>query len=112
MYLSAGDMKTRFGNSSSVGVNFNRKLANNWVYGFDLNYHFGNNINESNILDSIRNSKGHILTDGGYAGDVRLFQRGMSTYLKVGKLFPVIGPNQNSGILITTGIGFYNIKFK
>ncbi len=112
MYLSAGDMKTRFGNSSSVGVNFNRKLANNWVYGFDLNYHFGNNINESNILDSIRNSKGHILTDGGYAGDVRLFQRGLSTFLKVGKLFPIIGPNQNSGILITTGIGFLQHKIQ
>ena len=57
IYVPKGDLSHRFGNSSSVGVNFNRKMANNWLYGFDLNYHFGNNINESNILDSIRNSK-------------------------------------------------------
>ena len=112
IYVPKGDLSHRFGNNSSVGVNFNRKMANNWLYGFDLNYHFGNNINESNILDSIRNSKGHILTDGGYAGDVRLFQRGFSTYVKVGKLFPVIGPNENSGILITTGLGFLQHKIQ
>ncbi len=111
-FIPKNDMATRFGNSSIIGFNFTRKTKQNWIWGYDINYHFGNKLNESNILDSLRNERGRIISSSGNYADVRLFQRGISTYLKIGKLFPVIGPNKNSGILVTAGAGFLQHKIR
>ncbi len=105
-YMPGGDMKVRFGNNSMVGVGFLQKTNRNYFWGAELNYLYGGDVKEKYVLDSLRTIRGQIISrDGGY-GDVRMFERGFSTHVKAGKLFPVFGSNKNSGILVLLGVGF------
>jgi hypothetical protein len=106
VYMPGGDLKARFGNSSSIGVGFIRKTQNNILWGVDLNYHFGNNFNEYYIFDSLRTFRGNFITSDGSYGDVRFFQRGFSTYVSAGKLIPISKRNRNSGIVMMGGVGY------
>lgn len=41
-----------------------------------------------------------------------MYQRGFTESFMVGKLFPIIGPNQNSGIIAKLGVGFMHHKIR
>lgn len=110
--LPRGDMAKRFGNNSNVGINFMRKLNNNFVWSIDANYLFGNKLKEDNILDSLETVKGQLLNNQGAYSDIRLYERGINIYARAGKLFPVLNPNPNSGILVTFGVGFLQHKIR
>jgi hypothetical protein len=106
LFQSGGDLKKRFGSSSSLGVGFLRKTSKNYVWGLDLNYHFGSDFKEEYIFDDLTTSRGYFLTSDGAYGDVRLFQRGFSTYAQFGKIFPLSKRNPNSGLMVMGGVGF------
>jgi hypothetical protein len=107
-----GDMAERFGNNFNVGGFLNYKFANNWLMGLDGNFLFADRIKENGILDSISTDDGFIIGESGEYAKVYLYERGYHFSLKAGKLLNLLGPNKNSGILLTVGAGFLEHKIK
>jgi hypothetical protein len=110
--LPAGDMAGRFGWNSNVGSGLSLKTKSNLFFNLSGYFLFGNQILEEGLLDHLRTSREAILgIDGKYA-DVRLFERGYHIAAGFGKLYPWIGPNENSGILFMLQAGFLQHKIK
>ncbi|MFH1319970.1 MAG: hypothetical protein ABII90_04865 [Bacteroidota bacterium] len=111
-HFPGGDLVNRFGDNSSVGAAFSIKTNNNWIFGIDGNFLFGNNVKEGGILDGISTEKGEIIDeDGGYA-EINFLERGLLTSFKLGKLFSFIGPNRNSGLAIIGSAGLLQHKIR
>lgn len=110
--LPAGDMSDRFGWNSNVGSGFSLKTKNNLLFNLSGYFLFGDQIEENEILDNLRTQREAILgIDGKYA-EIRLFERGYHIAAGIGKLYPWIGPNANSGVLFMLHAGFLQHKIK
>ena len=108
-----GDMKNDFGFSSMVGLSFNFKSHKNWTYGLEYNYLFGNNVkDEFAIYSGIITDQGFFLNLNGDFSDVKIQERGNSLMLNVGKVIPLFGINQNTGIQVKFGAGFLRHRIK
>lgn len=107
-----GDLAERFGNNMNAGGFLNYKFANNWLIGLDGNFLFADKVREDGILDSISTDAGFIIAETGEYAKVYLYERGFQFTLKAGKLIPILGPNKNSGILVTAGAGLLQHKIK
>ena len=108
----SGDLANRFGNNGSIEVGFHIKDKKNWYYGVQFNYLFGNKVHEPNLLSNLLTSRGEILDEQGQIATMFIQERGFNVFLQGGKLFPVIGSNKNSGLLITGGIGLLQHKIR
>lgn len=110
--LPGGNLVDRFGYNFNVGGSFVLKTETNWLFGVEGQFLFGDQVKESNILDSISTQQGFILgTNGGYA-DVLLYERGYQFFVKGGKVFHAFHANPNSGIMATVGVGFLQHKIR
>ena len=113
-----GDLAKRFGYNSNIGLNFSIKTKQNLIFGANGGFLFGNNINEDGILDSMKTSTadgahtGFIINQNGNPSTVRLFERGFTVSLHIGKIFPLFAPNKNSGLIIYAGPTFLRHKIK
>ena len=107
-----GDMADRFGNNFNVGGTFQWKTKKNWIFGVDGSFIFSEQVKENTILSNISTSLGYIIGQDGYYADVYLYERGFMANAKAGKIFPVIGPNPNSGIMTTMGVGLLQHKIR
>lgn len=107
--LPMADLAERFGPSFSVGGAFMYKFASNWLLSFDAAYLFGSHVKED-VLEELTNPDGFVTDNEGYPANLRITQRGLSFHLSGGKLFPVFGSNQNSGILLMLGAGYLQHK--
>lgn len=105
-----GDLKDRFGITTDVGLGFLRKTKKNFLWGADVNYLSGSEVKEKYILDGVRTDRNQFININGNFADVRLFERGISSYARFGKLIPVSKQNKNSGILLMLGLGFLQHK--
>lgn len=112
LQIPEGDMQKRFGINSNAGVSFMVKNKKNWLLGANLHYIFGNDVKEDNILDGMKTEQGEIIGQDGQYADLAIFERGYTTCLKMGKLFPLGKPNPNSGIIFTIGGGFMQHKIR
>jgi hypothetical protein len=110
--IPGGDIADRFGNNFNVGGTFQLKTKKNWIFGVDGNFIFGDDVKENTILDKISTSQGFIIGQGGFYADVLLYERGFMFQAKAGKIFPVIGPNPNSGLMATLGVGLLEHKIR
>lgn len=110
--LPGGDLAERFGYNSNIGGDFMYKTRKNWIWGFSAHFIFGNQLRDAGILDSMVTERGGIINRDGHYADVRLYERGFDAYFRFGKLFPVIGPNPNSGIVIIGGLGLLQHKIR
>jgi hypothetical protein len=110
--MPGGDLADRFGNNFNVGGFLNYKFANNWLIGLDGCFLFADKIKENGILDSLATDQGYIIGESGEYAKVYLYERGYMFSLKAGRLFNVVGPNKNSGLLLTLGAGFLEHKIK
>ncbi len=110
--VPGGDMAERFGNNFNAGGFLNYKFSNNLLIGFDGNFLFADRTKEDGILDSIGTRDGYIIGESGEFAKIYLYERGFQFTLKAGKLFPLFGPNKNSGLLVTAGAGFLQHKIK
>lgn len=108
--LPAADMADRFGNNFSAGGVFQWKLKSNLLIGIEANYIFGENVLENHFLDQFRTSDGNFIDGNGSYSTVSLSERGLRLNLKFGKIFPLFGPNKNSGLLTSLGVGFLQHK--
>ncbi|MBE0638911.1 MAG: hypothetical protein IH598_10355 [Bacteroidales bacterium] len=104
--IPGGDMADRFGLSSTVGPGFQHKTKSNWLIGADLNFVFGNKINEDSLIQNLLTVDGFVISDQGQVANVSFFERGFYAMARVGKIIPVFGSNPNSGLMLTAGAGF------
>lgn len=106
-YVPGGDLAIRFGNNTSVGGSVGYKLKNNFIFSIEGSYLFSDNVkNEENYFHAIRNSNGYIIDANGMAAEIFLYERGFTFNATAAKLFPVLGPNPNSGIFVSFGVGY------
>ena len=107
-----GEMADRFGPNTQLGVSFLKKSPKNITWGADFNYHFGNDVRDTTILDSLKTIDGYIIDGNGMFTIAHMFQRGFSVFGKAGKIFPFQKPNPNSGIFVNAGLGFFQHKIR
>jgi hypothetical protein len=110
--LPGGDMADRFGNNFNVGGVFLWKLKNNLIFGFAGDFIFGDDVKENTILDKYKTPDGNIIDEHGHYATVLLYERGLKFEIRIGKIFPVIGPNKNSGLMANLGLGYMQHKIR
>jgi hypothetical protein len=107
------DMKEHFGSNSVIGPGFLWKTHRNWLWGAEYNFLFSRNVNMGfELLENIMTSDGNIINGDGVPATVALYERGHIFGLKLGKLFPVLSPNPNSGFFITISPAFLSHKIR
>ena len=109
--IPGNDMAERYGNNHNIGGQFAIKLKSGVYIGIKAHYMWGENVKQRGVLDSIRTSEGGIIEVGGGLSDPIIDERGYSIFFSGGYLFPIFGPNPNSGLLITGGIGFLQHQY-
>ncbi len=106
------DLALKFGYLNHLGVMAGYKTAKNWFYGFDANYIFGNQVHLNNMFHSLLDSKGNVTDINGDVGKVVVTSRGFNANIALGKVFPILSPNLNSGIFIHGGFGILAHKYR
>ena len=110
-HVPAGDLAERFGPDLNLGGSFFFKTKSNWIFGAESNYFFGRNVKED-VLLQLKNSDGTITDNEGYPADLRVTERGLGVHVTGGKLFNLLSPNPNSGLMVSIGGGYLQSKIK
>jgi len=106
-----GDMANRFGDNLAVGGNFLFKHQKTWIIGVEGCYFFGRNVKDD-ITAQMKNNENFIVDNEGYPADLRVTERGWTSYIVIGKVFPKLGHNPNSGLVTNFGFGYMQHKVK
>lgn len=107
------DMAKRFGNNSNIGGGCLLKTRENILFGADFNFLFSDNVKEEeSLLEEISTSQGYLIGMDGLYAEVHMWERGFNSSVKLGKIFPVFGPNPNSGLTILVGAGYLQHKIR
>lgn len=104
--FTAGDLAERYGYLNHVGISVGYKTAKNWYMSFDGNFKFGNQTKITGLFDHLVDDNGNITDINGDRAVVLVYPRGVNTNVSIGKLFPVLSPNENSGFLLHIGLGY------
>ncbi len=107
-----GDMANRFGNNNNLGFGFHIKSKTNWYYGLQGTYLFGGGVSEKGLMQNLLTADGYVLDKQGQFSKLVITERGFTAMAEVGKLFNIVGPNPNSGILVKMGIGLLQHKIR
>jgi hypothetical protein len=111
--LPGGDMANRYGDNSNLSLGFHIKSRTQWYYGVQGQFIFGSSVKqESGFLGNLMVEGNYVLDNDGYPATLVIQQRGFAVSADVGRLFTVVGPNLNSGILVKTGVGFMQHKIR
>lgn len=111
--LPGGDLKNRFGMNNSLGASFSYKSITNWILMVEGDYLFSRNVKISDeLFEDIAAEEGYIIDEGGIFTDLAVLEAGMTANFSFGKLFPVWGPNQNSGLVFRIGGGYMFHKIR
>lgn len=83
------------------------KNRKNWTLGIGGGYLFRDGIrNPEDYLLNMRTQNGNIIAQEGNFAEVIMNSRGIVINATIGKVFDIIGPNPNSGIVLRVGAGF------
>jgi hypothetical protein len=110
--LAGGDLADRFGANSNIGFHVLFKTKSNWVFGAEGTFLFSKTVQDLTILDGLKTESGNIITTDGEYASINAFERGFTSSLNVGKIFPIFGPNPNSGLMVKAGVGMIQHKIK
>lgn len=103
-----GDMGDKYGTSASVGFSYAYKTKKNVLLGVDLNYLFGNNVKDADLLyHGLRLSNGKVVGIDEEFINALIQERGYATGFYVGKIFSGLGRNPNSGIVVKLGLEYF-----
>lgn len=111
-YMPALDLADRFGESLKVGATLSRKMKSNWYTGLNFAYFFGNDVTEPGLLQNLLTDEGTIVDNQGQIAEINVGMRGYYIGVEAGRLFPVVGPNPNCGILAKVGLGYLHHKIR
>ena len=111
--FSGGDLKDRFGYTSFLNFDLSYKLKSQWGFGIKYDYLFGNVVHDTSMLDDLKTTGGGILANSGDYGIFESLARGHQLSVYGSRLFPVLSPNANSGIVVNFGVGLliHQIKY-
>jgi len=109
-HVPGGDIAQRYGMNIGVGGSYMLKLRSNWMMSADFTFFSGNTLKEDEIFDELKDSEDIFINIYGEIGEAVFYERGFYTGLRGGRLFPLIGPNPNSGLLIMGSAGFLQYK--
>ena len=107
------DLTTNFGINSSLGAVLSYKTSKNWLWNLQGSFIFGDQVkNRTTLLKQVSTASGEIIDGNGTYTSLALFERGTHIQLKAGKIFSFHKPNPNSGIYVTTGLGFLTHRIR
>jgi hypothetical protein len=109
---TSGDLADRYGFMNHVGIMAGYKTNKNWFWGLESNFMFGNDVRMTGLFDHLIDSQGNITDVNGDIGLVLVYARGLNVNLAIGKVFPVLSPNKNSGIFVHAGVGYLAHKMR
>lgn len=102
-----GDAGELYGTYANVGFSYAYKSRTNVLIGADFNYLFSDNVkNPNSLMRELRTSAGHIINREGEFVNYVLQTRGFATGFYGGMIFPIIGPNPNSGLEVRFGVDY------
>ncbi len=104
-YPSA-DLAQRFGPHNTLGAGLYYKTSGNAWFGIRYQWMFGQNVRETNMLDSLASTDGYIFDMNGQSAIIRFFLRGHTAFAQGGKLIPLNKKKPDSGLLISAGLGY------
>jgi len=108
-----GDLAERYGNNSGIGGGFQWKTNKNWIAGGEFLFLFGNNVKIADqIMFNLKTDNGNIINMAGNFTNYSIFERGYYISGRIGKLFPVLSPNENSGIVVMGSLGYLQHKIR
>ena len=111
IHTPGGDLKDRFGWSSTVGGGVEYISKRNLILGVNYDFIFGNNV-EEDVLANLRTSEGNLVGNNSALSTTKLVQRGMNAYGYIGKLFPFKKSKPKSGIRAIIGAGILQHRIK
>lgn len=111
--LPLGELSERFGVSFSAGLSADYLTENNWLFGAQGQFIFGNRVQED-VLAGLRTEAGDIIGNDRSPADIQLRQRGNYYGLRVGRLIGLFKENPRSGLRIDLGAGLlqHRIRFQ
>ena len=107
-----GDLADRHGNFNHIGIFAGYKTKRNWIYGVDGSYMFGNRVKVEGLFSGLVDSKGTITDQNGDIAVVLVYSRGFHANANIGKIIPVLSPNENSGLYFNFGVGWLAHKIR
>jgi hypothetical protein len=111
--IPGGDLSDRFGNNSAIGGGFLWKTSKNWLWGAEYLYLFGKDIKiDDQIMGNIKTADGNIISMAGNFASYSIYERGYYISGRIGKVIPVLGPNPNSGFVVTGSPGYFEHKIR
>jgi len=111
--IAGADLTETFGNNSTIGGGVSYKSTSNWLIGGYGHFIFGDQVNNrSQLLSLITTNQGEVIDGNGTYTSLALFERGYHFQLKGGKIFPLLGLNQNSGFFIQGAIGYLSHRIR
>lgn len=112
LQIPSGDLANRFGFFHGIGTGYFFKGKNNFEFGGDATFLFGNQIRERTIIDNLLTQSSNVLDADGRAANLLVSMRGWQFRGNFGKVISFNKPNLNSGVLIRFGIGFMQHKIR
>lgn len=106
------DLAKRYGYLNHLGLTAGYKTNKNWTWTLDGNFIFGDQIRVTGLFDNLVDSYGNITDVNGTVAQVLVLARGFNANVAIGKIFPVLSPNRNSGIYVHAGAGFLMHKMR
>ena len=106
------DLNERYGFLNHVGLMTGFKTKQNYFFGLNSYFLFGNRIKLTGIFNHLTDEYGNITDINGDIAALVVFPRGFSSNLTIGKILPILNSNRNSGIFVHGGIGFLLHKMK
>lgn len=108
-----GDVAKRYGHNSTIGGGLKYKNMKNIIFSLDVNFIFGNDIkNADSILWMVETENGYVIDGNGTFALYALYERGYNINFSVGKIFPILNPNPNSGLMVNAGVGYMLHRMK
>ncbi len=109
--LPAADLKDRFGMNFSIDVAGDFITNDNWLFGAQWQYLFGNEVKED-VLVNLRTAEGFIIGNDRTPADIQLRQRGSYYGLRVGKLIGIGEKNSRAGLRVHLGAGILQHRIR
>lgn len=109
--MPGGDYSNRFGNNLRIGGGVEYLTKNNFAYGVNGSYYFGDNVKED-VLSEIRNEDGFLIGNNKIHANIFLRQRAFYIGGSFGKIFSLSQYNRRSGIRATLGLGLFQHKIR
>lgn len=111
-FFPGGDMADRFGFCNNVGAGLFYKNKNNFVFGTDFNFYFGNKIkNADSLFNGVNTAEAFLIDGDGQFAALYLYERGFSFNLIAGKQLSV-GKKHYGGLNVLLSAGFLQHKIR